>query len=274
MPNTTDDVFSQHYNTISLSNDNGGVTLCLEREKVHNAFDAELIREMTQCLAALAIHPACRQLIITGRGVSFSAGADLNWMQSQLSATEAENLEDARNLARLMRGLAFFPKPTIARINGAAFGGGVGLVACCDIAIAADTAKFGLTETKLGLAPAVISPYVIDAIGVRNALRYFQTAELFDAHKAAAMSLVHELCSIDQLDTAIANVLKHLRSAGPNAVKAAKSLAQRVAGVSVEDQMLVDEENAALIARLRVSAEGQEGLSAFLAKRKPNWVAG
>ena len=264
--------FAQSYNKISLHNDAGAVSLCLEREKVHNAFDAELISEMTLCLAALARHPDCRQLIITGRGVSFSAGADLNWMQSQLSASEAENLEDARNLARLMRTLAFFPKPTIARINGAAFGGGVGLVACCDIAIAVDSAKFGLTETKLGLAPAVISPYVIDAIGLRNALRYFQTAELFDAGKAAAMGLVHELASAENLDAAVANVLKHLRSAGTHAVKAAKNLAHRVAGMNIEDQMLLDEENAKLIAGLRVSPEGQEGLSAFLGKRRPNWV--
>lgn len=275
MSNLTEsnNVFTRSYNTISLSIDAGAVVLCLEREKVHNAFDAELINEMTQCLAELALHPDCRQLIITGRGVSFSAGADLNWMQSQLSASEAENLDDARQLARLMRGLAFFPKPTIARINGAAFGGGVGLVACCDIAIAVESAKFGLTETKLGLAPAVISPYVIDAIGLRNALRYFQTAELFDANKAAAMGLVHEICSAENLDGAVANVLKHLRSAGTQAVKAAKQLAHRVAGLSVEDQMLVDEENAKLIARLRVSPEGQEGLTAFLAKRRPNWAA-
>lgn len=275
MSNLTEsnNVFTRSYNTISLSIDAGAVVLCLEREKVHNAFDAELINEMTQCLAELALHPDCRQLIITGRGVSFSAGADLNWMQSQLSASEAENLDDARQLARLMRGLAFFPKPTIARINGAAFGGGVGLVACCDIAIAVESAKFGLTETKLGLAPAVISPYVIDAIGLRNALRYFQTAELFDANKAAAMGLVHEVCSAENLDGAVANVLKHLRSAGAQAVKAAKQLAHRVAGLSVEDQMLVDEENAKLIARLRVSPEGQEGLTAFLAKRRPNWAA-
>ena len=275
MSNLTEsnNVFTRSYNTISLSIDAGAVVLCLEREKVHNAFDAELINEMTQCLAELALHPDCRQLIITGRGVSFSAGADLNWMQSQLSASEAENLDDARQLARLMRGLAFFPKPTIARINGAAFGGGVGLVACCDIAIAVESAKFGLTETKLGLAPAVISPYVIDAIGLRNALRYFQTAELFDANKAAAMGLVHEICSAENLDGAVANVLKHLRSAGTQAVKAAKQLAHRVAGLSVEDQMLVDEENAKLIARLRVSTEGQEGLTAFLAKRRPNWAA-
>ena len=275
MSNLTEsnNVFTRSYNTISLSIDAGAVVLCLEREKVHNAFDAELINEMTQCLAELALHPDCRQLIITGRGVSFSAGADLNWMQSQLSASEAENLDDARQLARLMRGLAFFPKPTIARINGAAFGGGVGLVACCDIAIAVESAKFGLTETKLGLAPAVISPYVIDAIGLRNALRYFQTAELFDANKAAAMGLVHEICSAENLDGAVANVLKHLRSAGTQAVKAAKQLAHRVAGLSVEDQMLVDEENAKLIARLRVSPEGQEGLTAFLAKRRPNWTA-
>jgi methylglutaconyl-CoA hydratase len=257
---------------ISVLNDAGAVTLTMERPNVHNAFDAELISALTDTLEKLARDPECRQLILTGRGQSFSAGADVQWMQSQLSATEAENLADAKKLAQLMRALAFFPKPTIARINGSAFGGGVGLVACCDIAIAVADARFGLTETKLGLVPAVISPYVIDAIGMRNALRYFQTAELFDATRAQSMGLLHEVVGADQLDVAVAAQIKHLRQAGPNAVKAAKQLVHRVAGLSVEDQMFTDEENAKLIARLRVSAEGQEGLSAFLAKRRANWL--
>jgi methylglutaconyl-CoA hydratase len=257
---------------ISVLNDAGAVTLTMERPNVHNAFDAELIAALTDMLATLAYDPDCRLLILTGRGASFSAGADVQWMQSQLSATEAENLSDAKKLAQLMRSLAFFPKPTIARINGSAFGGGVGLIACCDIAIAVAEARFGLTESKLGLVPAVISPYVIDAIGMRNALRYFQTAELFDAPRAQAMGLVHEVVSTEQLDGAIAGQIKHLRQAGPNAVTAAKQLVHRVAGLSVEDQMFTDEENASLIARLRVSPEGQEGLSAFLAKRRANWI--
>ncbi len=256
---------------ISVVNQDGTVTLTMARPSVHNAFDATLIAEMTNALNALALDPGCRQLVLTGSGTSFSAGADLNWMQAQLSASEAENLADARRLAALMRALAFFPKPTLARVNGAAFGGGVGLIACCDIAIAVEQARFGLTETKLGLAPAVISPYVIDAIGTRNALRYFQTAELFDAARAQALGLIHEVVAADQLDSSVAIQLKHLRQAGPNAVQAAKALVHRVAGMSLEDQMFVDEENAQLIAKLRVSAEGQEGLSAFLGKRRANW---
>ena len=258
---------------ISVVNQDGIVTLTMERPTVHNAFDATLIAEMTEALGALSLDPSCRQLVLTGRGASFSAGADLNWMQAQLTASEAENEADARRLAQLMRTLAFFPKPTLARVNGAAFGGGVGLIACCDIAIAVSEARFGLTETKLGLAPAVISPYVIDAIGTRNALRYFQTAELFDAARAQAIGLIHEVVPADQLDINITVQLKHLRQAGPNAVRAAKALVHRVAGMSVEEQMFIDEENAKLIAKLRVSAEGQEGLSAFLGKRRANWAA-
>ena len=257
---------------ISVVNQDGVVTLTMERPTVHNAFDATLIAEMTQALSVLSLDPSCRQLVLTGRGASFSAGADLNWMQAQLTASEAENEADAQRLAQLMRTLAFFPKPTIAKVNGAAFGGGVGLIACCDIAIAVSEARFGLTETKLGLAPAVISPYVIDAIGTRNALRYFQTAELFDATRAQAIGLIHEVVAADQLDISVTVQLKHLRQAGPNAVRAAKALVHRVAGMSIDEQMFIDEENAKLIAKLRVSAEGQEGLSAFLGKRRANWT--
>jgi methylglutaconyl-CoA hydratase len=257
---------------ISIQNQGGQCVLTMEREALHNAFDAELIGEMTTAIAALAIDDSCRMLILTGRGASFSAGADLNWMKSQLSASEQANVQDAKNLAQLMRTLAFFPKPTIARVNGAAYGGGVGLIACCDIALAVDSAKFGLTETKLGLVPAVISPYVIDAIGARNAMRYFQTAEIFDAPRAVSLGLLHEALPADQLDARLFDLVKLLRSAGPQAVKHAKRLVHGVSGHSVEEQMLIDEENAKLIAKLRVSAEGQEGLSAFLEKRKPNWI--
>jgi methylglutaconyl-CoA hydratase len=264
---------STAHTSISLANDAGTVTLTMERPSVHNAFDAALIAEMTAALGVLCHDASCKQVVLTGRGASFSAGADVQWMQAQLTASEAENVADAKKLAQLMRSLAFFPKPTIARVNGAAFGGGVGLIACCDIAIAVSEARFGLTETKLGLAPAVISPYVIDAIGTRNALRYFQTAELFDAARAQAMGLLHEVVPAEQLDAAVHIQLRNLRQAGPNAVKAAKALVHRVAGMSIEEQMFIDEENAQLIAKLRVSAEGQEGLGAFLAKRRASWVS-
>jgi methylglutaconyl-CoA hydratase len=257
---------------ISVQNQGGQCVVTLLREAVHNAFDADLINELTQTLFDLSRDDSCRILILTGRGASFSAGADLNWMRSQLSASQDANVQDARNLAQLMRTLAFFPKPTIARVNGPAYGGGVGLIACCDIAISVQGAKFGLTETKLGLVPAVISPYVIDAIGARQAMRYFQTGEIFDAERALAIGLLHEVLPPDQLDVKLMELVKHLRTAGPKAVRAAKQLVHHVSGQSLEDQMLLDEENAQLIANLRTSAEGQEGLSAFLSKRRPAWL--
>lgn len=242
--------------------------LTMNRPTLHNAFDAALIAELTQAIDCLSRDDSVRAIVLSGAGTSFSAGADLNWMRAQQNASSSENVQDARNLSQLMRTLAFCSKPTIAKVNGQAFGGGVGLIACCDIAISVDSAKFGLTESKLGLAPAVISPYVISAIGQRQALRYFQTAEVFTADNALGIGLLHEICVADALDESIQRQLKFLKAAGPNAVKACKQLVQRTANRSIEAQMLMDEENAQLIAKLRVSPEGQEGLSAFLEKRK------
>jgi methylglutaconyl-CoA hydratase len=262
---------SETESAVVLQIDQGIATIALNRAGVHNAFDANLILELTTTLSNVARNEDVRAVVLTGKGASFSAGADINWMQSQLTATESENMADARGLAQLMRTLAYLPKPTIARVNGPAYGGGVGLIACCDIAIGTSDARFGLTETKLGLVPAVISPYVIDAIGMRQALRYFQTGEVFDAARAQAIGLLHEVVASDQLDTTVGQQIRNLRQAGPNAVKAAKALVHRVVGLSVEDQMFTDEENAKLIAKLRVSSEGQEGLSAFLGKRRASW---
>ena len=246
--------------------------LTMNRAELHNAFDAALIKELTAQIDAISRKAEVRVLVLTGAGSSFSAGADLNWMRTQQQATAAENLNDARALAQLMRTLAFCSKPTIASVNGQAFGGGVGLMACCDIVISVDSAKFGLTESKLGLAPAVISPYVIAAIGQRQAMRYFQSAEIFSAERAFQLGLIHELCSAENLDATLIRQLKLLKTAGPNALKACKQLVHRVSGRSIESQMLIDEENAQLIARLRTSAEGIEGLSAFLEKRKAAFV--
>ena len=252
----------------------GGVaTITLARPDVHNAFDDRLIVELIEELVALDTNEDVRALVLTGEGASFSAGADLTWMRRMAGAPEEDNRHDALRLAELMRTLAFLSKPTIAKVNGSAFGGGVGLVACCDIAIASHAAKFGLTETKLGLVPAVISPYVIDAIGERNALRYFQTAEIFDANEAWRIGLVHAVVAADALDAAIENQLSLLNKAGPAALKHAKELVHRVAGLQVDRRRLVDEENAALIAKLRVSPEGQEGIGAFLEKRRARWCA-
>jgi methylglutaconyl-CoA hydratase len=192
-------------------------------------------------------------------------------MRGMAAAGEAENREDALALAHLMRTLDTLPKPTIARVHGAAFGGGVGLVACCDIAIGAVEAKFGLTESKLGLLPAVISPYVISAIGARQARRWFATAEIFDAAEALRIGLLHQVVAADALDAAVERQVALLLKAGPIAAASAKTLVRRVAAGG--NAAAVDTANAELIARLRVSAEGQEGLAAFLDKRKPAWCA-
>ena len=243
--------------------------LRMNRPELHNAFDAMLIAALTGALEGLAGDDEIRVVVLEGDGPSFSAGADLNWMRGMARASEAENRDDALALARLMRTLDELPKPTIARVHGAAFGGGVGLVACCNIAIAAPEAKFGLTESKLGLLPAVISPYVIAAIGARQARRWFATGELFDAATALQIGLLHGVVPADELDAAVERQTALLLKAGPQASAQAKALVRRVAGQSDRDRL--DADNASLIARLRVSPEGQEGLSAFLDKRKAHW---
>ncbi|AXA84168.1 enoyl-CoA hydratase [Lysobacter oculi] len=245
--------------------------LRMRRPEVHNAFDDSLIAAMTEALQGLGEDASVRAVVLEGEGASFSAGADLNWMRGMAKMSEAENRDDSLALARLMRTLDELPKPTIARVQGAAFGGGVGLVACCDIAIGAAEAKFGLTEAKLGLLPAVISPYVINAIGVRQARRYFATAEIFDAAEALRIGLLHQVVAMDALDAAVDRQLDLLLKAGPLASARAKQLVRDVAAHA--DGARHDADNAALIARLRVSPEGQEGLTAFLDKRKPNWMS-
>lgn len=251
----------------------GGVArVSLNRPAVHNAFDDGLIAELTATLEALDRDPSVRAVVLSGNGSTFSAGADLNWMRGMAAASEAANREDSLRLAKLMRTLNFLGKPTLARVNGSAYGGGVGLVACCDIAIGVDGAKFSLSEVKLGLVPAVISPYVIAAIGARQARRLFLGAEVFDAREAERIGLLQQCVAPAQLDEAVDRSLHWLGKGGPQAQKEAKRLALRVAGMTPESAERLDSENAALIARLRVSAEGQEGLNAFLEKRAPNWA--
>lgn len=251
----------------------GGVArVSLNRPAVHNAFDDGLIAELTATLEALDQDPSVRAVVLSGNGSTFSAGADLNWMRGMAAASEAANREDSLRLAKLMRTLNFLGKPTLARVNGSAYGGGVGLVACCDIAIGVDGAKFSLSEVKLGLVPAVISPYVIAAIGARQARRLFLGAEVFDAREAERIGLLQQCVAPAQLDEAVDRSLHWLGKGGPQAQKEAKRLALRVAGMTPESAERLDSENAALIARLRVSAEGQEGLNAFLEKRAPNWA--
>jgi len=247
------------------------VTIAINRPDVHNAFDDALVADLTDTLGKLERDANARAVILTGTGSSFSAGADLNWMRGMAKASESDNRLDAERLAALMHKLNTFPKPTIARVNGAAYGGGVGLIACCDIAIAADTAKFGLTEVKLGLIPAVISPYVIAAIGARHARRLFVTGEVFDASEALHIGLVHHVVPASQLDDSTDHILGWLAKGGPVAQHEAKQLVLRLGAIAHPDTLIADRKLSALIARLRVSPEGQEGLSAFLDKRRPKW---
>jgi methylglutaconyl-CoA hydratase len=248
----------------------GIATVWMNRPDVHNAFDDHLIAELTAELRRLEQAPEVRLVVLAANGKSFSAGADLNWMQRMAKYSEAENLRDAVAMAGLMRTLHGMHKPTIARVQGAAFGGGVGLVACCDIAVAAAEASFSLSEVRLGLIPSVISPYVIAAIGEREARRYFLTAERFGAEEARRIGLVHEVTTGDRLDEAVKNFADYLLKGGPNALAAAKKLIADVARHPLDDALI--EETARRIASIRVSPEGREGLSAFLEKRPPAWT--
>ena len=247
------------------------VEVRLDRAEVHNAFDEALIAELTAALREVDARDDIRAVVLTGSGATFSAGADLNWMRGMAAASEADNRADSERLAALMRTLNFLSKPTVARVNGSAYGGGVGLVACCDIAIGVDSAKFCLSEVKLGLVPAVISPYVVAAIGARQARRLFLSAEVFDAGEAARIGLLHQCVPAAELDAAVERQLHWLAKGGPQAQHEDKRLALRMAGMGADSQASIDADNAALIARLRVSPEGQDGLGAFLDKRAPRW---
>jgi methylglutaconyl-CoA hydratase len=250
----------------------GVLQLTLNRPEVHNAFDSDLIGSLTEALERAEDNREVRVVVLSGAGDSFSAGADLNWMRGMADASEQENEQDALQLARLMRALNYLDQPTVARVNGSAFGGGVGLVACCDIAIAADGARFGLTESTLGLAPAVVAPYVARCIGEHQARRYFLTGERFSTRQALKIGLLHEVVSAEQLDEAVETVVGALLRTGPVAVRTCKRLAFTVVGHDRDRQRALDQHTAKLIASLRVSAEGQEGLAAFLEKRSPEWL--
>ncbi|WP_374602607.1 enoyl-CoA hydratase-related protein [Arenimonas sp.] len=256
---------------IRLDHHGAVARLTLDRASVHNAFDDALIAELTEALQALDANPDVRAVVLTGDGSTFSAGADLGWMRRMAQASEDENRADSLRLAKLMRTLNFLSKPTLARVNGSAYGGGVGLVACCDYAIGVEQAKFSLSEVKLGLVPAVISPYVVHAIGGRHARRLFTGAEVFEAREALAIGLLHEVVSPEQLDERLDRTLHFWVKGGPVAQREAKQLALRMSGMTPESAEQTDIANAALIARLRVSPEGQEGLTAFLEKRRPVW---
>lgn len=258
--------------TILIQRAGGVATVTLNRPDRHNAFDDALIAALTQVLRELDADDSVTVVVLAGAGKSFSAGADLNWMRRMADYGREENLADAEALAALMETLNGLDKPTIARVQGAAFGGGVGLVACCDIAIAADTASFCLSEVRLGLIPAVISPYVVTAIGERAARRYFVTAERFDAREAHRLGLVHEVVPAAGLDARVDALLAQLRQNGPRAMAAAKDLARAVSRGPIGPEMIRD--TARRIAEIRSSAEGREGVAAFLEKRKPRWSEG
>jgi methylglutaconyl-CoA hydratase len=254
---------------VRIEIENGIGTVLMDRPDRHNAFDEHVIADLTAAFAKLGADDAVRAVVLRGTGKSFSAGADLDWMRRMAVYDEAANLADARALAALMRTIDTLPKPTVALVHGAAYGGGVGLVACCDIAIATEAAAFSLSEVKLGLIPAVISPYVVRAIGARAARRYFLTAERFDAVEARRLGLVHELAASDGLEEAARQVLAALRGNGPAAVRAAKDLVGAVAGKAPAE---VEDDCARRIAAIRAGDEGKEGVAAFLEKRKPSWL--
>ena len=263
---------TQMYKTLSIETNKQGVSfVTMTREDVHNAFNAEMIAELTGAFEALNNNATCKIIVLQSIGKSFSAGADLNWMKDMVNATQIENEQDSQKLAKLLRVINFNNKPVIAKVQGLALGGGVGLISCCDIVIANEESKFGLTEAKLGLVPAVISPYVVDAISQRQARRYFQTAEIFDAHKAKELGLVSEVCALEDLDDLVNRQIKFLLSTGPNAKQIGKKLVHSVIARTLPQQKKLDEYTTQVIAAVRVSAEGQHGLKSFLDKKKPEW---
>lgn len=255
---------------ISEVDDFGRATITLNRPELHNAFDDTLIGALTGELKRLERDPEVRVILLAAKGKSFSSGADLNWMRRMADYSFIENLSDAMGLAELMKTLANIPKPTIALVQGAAIGGGVGLVACCDIALSSENASFCLSEVKLGLIPAVISPYVAAAIGARATRRYFITAERFDSAEACRLGLVHEVVPRDQLAQKGEELSRLLLRNGPLAMASVKALVAEVALNTLDDDLIAD--TAERIAEIRASDEGREGLSAFLEKRSPNWI--
>ena len=261
---------TSHYTTLEIERSGALATVWMNRPQVFNAFNATLIDELAQALAALDADASVRVVVLGGRGRHFSAGADLNWMQQASGQGEAENLADARRFAGMLRALSELSKPSIARVHSAALGGGTGLAAACDMAIASDDAVFATSEVRFGIVPAVISPYVLRAIGPRHALRYFQTAERFGAQRALEMGLVSEVAAPDQLDQRVQALAQLLMAGAPQAQKAAKDLIEAVAGRGITDA--VCEDTAQRIARQRATAEARAGFAAFLDKQDPPWL--
>jgi methylglutaconyl-CoA hydratase len=242
----------------------------LNRPDVRNAFNETVIAELTQTFAQISAQKDVRAVVLAGHGKAFCAGADLNWMKKMASYSHDENRADAMSLATMLRTIYECEKPVIARVHGACFAGGMGLAAACDITVAAHEAEFCLSEVKLGLIPATISPYVIKAMGENAARRYFLTAEKFSAAEAYRVGFVHEICPLELLDETVDDLLSALIDNSPNAVRQAKRLVREVSGKPVDDALLAD--TAERIAQIRASEEGREGVKSFLEKRKPHWV--
>ena len=260
------------YETLEILRDGGVATIWMNRPDVHNAFNEQLIAELTAACQALDADDAVRVVVLAGRGKSFSAGADLNWMRRAADASVEANLADARKLAGMLRSLAEMNKPTIARVHGAALGGGMGLASACDICVAGEGAVFATSEVRFGIIPSAISPYVIRAIGARQASRYFQTAERISAARARELGLAHEVVAADAIDARVHELVAALLQGGPRSQGAAKALIRAVADQPVSDALV--EDTARRIATLRATPEAREGLAAFLDKRPAAWVPG
>ena len=259
------------YETLEIERRGKVATIWMNRPAVFNAFDEQLIGELAAACKELNADPGVRVVVLGGRGKHFSAGADLNWMKRASQFTEAQNLDDARKFAGMLRTLAQMSKPTIARVQGAALGGGTGLTAACDMAVAASDAQFSTSEVRFGIIPSAISPYVLRAIGPRHALRYFQSAERIGAERALAIGLVGDVVPNEELDTCVGKLVDALLAGGPLAQKAAKELIAAVDGQKIDE--IISEETARRIARQRATDEAKEGIAAFLDKRPPGWLA-
>ena len=260
------------HETLEILRDGPVATIWMNRPDVHNAFNEQLIAELTAACQALDADDAVRVVVLAGRGKSFSAGADLNWMRRAAEASVEANLADARKLAGMLRTLAEMDKPTIARVHGAALGGGMGLASACDICVAGEGAVFATSEVRFGIIPSAISPYVIRAIGARQASRYFQTAERISAARARELGLAHEVVAADAIDARVHELVAALLQGGPRSQGAAKALIRAVADQPVSDALV--EDTARRIATLRATPEAREGLAAFLDKRPAAWVPG
>ncbi|HUX23662.1 MAG TPA: enoyl-CoA hydratase/isomerase family protein [Burkholderiales bacterium] len=259
-----------NYQTLQFTVDKGVVTIRMNRPEVRNAFNETMIAELTQAFHAADADSGARAVVLAGEGPAFCAGADLNWMKKMAGYTPEENRADAMQLATMLNTIYMMKKPTVARVHGPAFAGGMGLVAACDIALAAETAEFCLSEVKLGLTAATIGPYVVAAMGERHARRYFLTAERFSAATALRIGLVHELAPMAGLDAAVDAIVEQLLAASPAAIAASKELIRRVAHGAIDDAMIAD--TAARIAAARAAADGKEGIRSFLEKRRPSWT--